>query len=192
MLNAVFRMNRFQSSGNPFVQNILQNLLQGVVRLAPVIERAADPGRRGIGGAQPCEPVSIFLSAVAAVNAVDQKQASLSTLPNGNVCFHWVRQLTMHSMHRIGKNRLLYFQSSLFFSIALLPAKPEATQRYFERNNALQASACYHLMQDAFHGVSPCFSPPQSGHAQPKEARSESIIQQGAAKCSAYAPAARV
>lgn len=115
MLNAVFRMNRFQSSGNPFVQNILQNLLQGVVRLAPVIERAADPGRRGIGGAQPCEPVSIFLSADAAVNAVDQKHASLSTLPNGNVCFHWVRQLTMHSMHGISENRLLHFQSSLFF-----------------------------------------------------------------------------
>ena len=69
----------------------------------------------------------------------------------------------MHSMHGISENRLLHFQGSLFFSIALLPAKAklETTQRYFERNNALQASACYRLMQDAFHGASPVLPHPK-------------------------------
>lgn len=162
MLNAVLRMNCFQSRGNQFVQNILQNLLQGVVRLAPVIERTADPDRHGIGHAQPRDPVSLFLSADAAVKVVGQKRASLSTLPDGNVYFHWERQLTMHSMHGISENSLLHFQGSLFFSIALLPAKAklETTQRYFERNNALQATVCYRPRQDTFHGVFPVLPHP--------------------------------
>ena len=63
MLNAVLRMNRFKSRGNQFIQNILQNLLQGVVRLAPIVERTADPDRRSIEHAQPRDLVSIFLSA---------------------------------------------------------------------------------------------------------------------------------
>ena len=73
MMNAVFRVDRSQNGGNQFFQNVLGNLLRSAVRLATVIERAADPDRRSIGRAQPCDLVSIFLSADAAVNAVGQR-----------------------------------------------------------------------------------------------------------------------
>ena len=73
MMNAVLRMNRSQSGGNQFFQNVLRDLLRSAVRLATVIERAADPDRRGIRCAQPCDLVPIFLSADTAVNAVGQR-----------------------------------------------------------------------------------------------------------------------
>ena len=63
MMNTVLRMNASQSSGNQFFQNVLGDLLRGAVRLAPVIECAANPDRRGIRRAQPCDLVPIFLSA---------------------------------------------------------------------------------------------------------------------------------
>ena len=66
-------------------------------------------------------------------------------------------EATDHAFHaRDKRESSAPFPRQSFFSIALLPAKAklETTQRYFERNNALQARACYRLMQDAFHGAS--------------------------------------
>ena len=73
MMNAVLRMNRSQNGGNQLFQDILGDLLRSAVCLAPVIERAADPDRRGIRRTQPRNLVSIFLPADAAVNAVSQR-----------------------------------------------------------------------------------------------------------------------
>ena len=73
MMNAVLRVDRCQNGGNQLFQDILGDLLRGAVRLAPIVKRAADPDRRGIGRSQPRDLVSIFLSADAAVNAVGQR-----------------------------------------------------------------------------------------------------------------------
>ena len=73
MMNAVLRMNRSQNGGNQLFQNVLGDLLRGAVRLATVIERAADPDRRGIRRTQPRNLVSLFLPADTAVNAVGQR-----------------------------------------------------------------------------------------------------------------------
>ena len=81
MMNAVLRMNSFQNGGNQIFQNVLGDLLRSAVRLATVIERAADPDRRGIGRAQPRDLVSIFLSADAAVNAVGQRNCFSAVVP---------------------------------------------------------------------------------------------------------------
>ena len=81
MMNAVLRMNRSQNGGNQLFQNVLGDLLRGAVRLAPIVKRAADPDRRGIGRAQPCDLVSIFLSADTAVNAVGQRDCFSAIVP---------------------------------------------------------------------------------------------------------------
>lgn len=73
-------------------------------------------------------------------------------------------EATDHAFHaRDKRESSAPFPRQSFFSIALLPAKAklETTQRYFERNNALQARACYRLMQDAFHGASPVLPHPK-------------------------------
>ena len=81
MMNAVLRINRSQSGGNQFFQNVLRDLLRSAVRLATVIERAADPDRRGIRRAQPSDLISISLSADAAVNAVGQRDCFSAIVP---------------------------------------------------------------------------------------------------------------
>ena len=118
MMNVVLRMNRSKNGGNQFFQDVLGDLLRSAVRLAPIVERTARSRPTRHRACQPRDPVSIFFSADAAVKAVGQKLASLSTLPDGSECFHWERQLTMHSMHGISENRLLHFQGSLFFNSA--------------------------------------------------------------------------
>ena len=88
MMNAVLRMNRSQNGGNQLFQNILGDLLRSAVCLTTVIERAADPDRRGIGRAQSRNLVPIFLSADTAVNAVGQRNCFSAIVPRW-----WYRRL---------------------------------------------------------------------------------------------------
>ena len=81
VMNAVLRMNRSQNGDNQFFQNVFGDLLRSAVCLAPIVKRAADPDRRGIGRAQPCDLVSIFLSADTAVNAVGQRDCFSAIVP---------------------------------------------------------------------------------------------------------------
>ena len=81
MMNAVFRVDRSQNGGNQFFQNVFGDLLRSAVRLAPIVKCAADPDQRGIGRAQPCDLVPIFLSADAALNAVGQRNCFSAVVP---------------------------------------------------------------------------------------------------------------